>query len=122
MIAYLIVVSLLVPSNLWAAITPHLHSDLSMRLLHGISTAVLLPPLWSLWQQRQRVQKLPAVLLSSFAVVLVVVNCQITVKGMGVQYGWVDHLFLAMACVAVLGFYLLSEPEPEQQQEEPRRS
>ena len=122
MIAYLIVVSLLVPSNLWAAITPHLHSDLSMRLLHGISTAVLLPPLWSLWQQRQRVQKLPAVLLSSFAVVLVVVNCQITVKGMGVQYGWVDHLFLAMACVAVLGFYLLSEPEPEQQQQEPRRS
>ena len=122
MIAYLIVVSLLVPSNLWAAITPHLHSDLSMRLLHGISTAVLLPPLWSLWQQRQRVQKLPAVLLSSFAVVLVVVNCQITVKGMGVQHGWVDHLFLAMACVAVLGFYLLSEPEPEQQQQEPRRS
>ena len=122
MIANLIVVSQLVPSNLWAANTPHLHSDLSMRLLHGISTAVLLPPLWSLWQQRQRVQKLPAVLLSSFAVVLVVVNCQITVKGMGVQYGWVDHLFLAMACVAVLGFYLLSEPEPEQQQEEPRRS
>lgn len=120
MIAYLIVVSLLVPSNLWAAITPHLHSDLSMRLLHGISTAVLLPPLWSLWQQRQRVQKLPAVLLSSFAVVLVVVNCQITLEGMGVQYGWVDHLFLAIACVAVLGFYLLSEPEPEQQQEEPR--
>ncbi|QNI72735.1 hypothetical protein [Synechococcus sp. NOUM97013] len=120
MIAYLIVVSLLVPSNLWAAITPHLHSDLSMRLLHGISTAVLLPPLWSLWQQRQRVQKLPAVLLSSFAVVLVVVNCQITLEGMGVQYGWVDHLFLAIACVAVLGFYLLSEQEPEQQQEEPR--
>ncbi|MAN19376.1 putative conserved membrane protein [Synechococcus sp. A18-25c] len=118
MIPYLIVVSLLVPANLWAAITPHLHSDLSMRLLHGISTAVLLPPLWSLWRQRQRVQKLPAVLLASFAVVLVVVNCQITVKGMGVQYGWVDHLFLAMACVAVLGFYLLSEPDSPQQREQ----
>ena len=120
MIAYLIVVSLLVPSNLWAAITPHLHSDLSMRLLASIST-VLLPPLWSLWQQRQRVQKLPAVLLSSFAVVLVVVNCQITVKGMGVQYGWVDHLFLAMACVAVLGF-ICSVSRNLSSSEEPRRS
>ncbi len=116
MIPYLIVVSLLVPSNLWAAITPHLHSDLSMRLLHGISTAVLLPPLWSLWHQRQRVQMLPAVLLASFAVVLVVVNSRITVMGMGVRYGWVDHLFLAVVCVAVLGFYLLSEPEPENQE------
>ena len=122
MIAYLVLCSLLIPVNAWAAITPHLHSDLSMRLLHGFSTAVLLPPLWSLWQQRQRVQKLPAVMFASFAVVLVVVNCQITVKGMGVNYGWVDHLFLAIACIAVLGFYLLSEPEPEQQQEEPRTS
>ena len=37
---------------------------------------------------------------------------------MGVQYGWVDHLFLAMACVAVLGFYLLSEPDSPQQREQ----
>jgi hypothetical protein len=33
MISYLFVASLLIPVNLWAAITPHLHSDLSMRIL-----------------------------------------------------------------------------------------
>ena len=57
-------------------------------------------------------------LLSSFAVVLVVVNSQITLEGMGVQYGRVDHLILAIACVAVLGFYLLSEPDSPQQREQ----
>ena len=49
MIAYLVFCSLLIPANLWAAITPHLHSDLSMRVLHGVSTLALLPLLWSLW-------------------------------------------------------------------------
>ena len=43
MIPYLILISLLVPANLWASITPHLHSDLSMRLLHGVSTAQNIP-------------------------------------------------------------------------------
>ena len=32
MLAYLVLSSLLIPANLWAAITPHLHSDLSTRL------------------------------------------------------------------------------------------
>ena len=43
MIIYLILCSLLIPVNIWAAITPHLLSDLSMRILHGLSTVVLLP-------------------------------------------------------------------------------
>ena len=43
MIIYLILCSLLIPVNISAAITPHLHSDLSMRILHGLSTVVLLP-------------------------------------------------------------------------------
>ena len=46
MLAYLIAVSLLIPANLWAAITPHLHSEVSMRILHGLSTLALLPLLW----------------------------------------------------------------------------
>ena len=49
MISYLILCSLLIPVNLWAAITPHLHSDLSMRILHGASTLLLLPLLVTLW-------------------------------------------------------------------------
>ena len=122
MIPYLILVSLLVPANLWASITPHLHSDLSMRVLHGVSTLVLLPPLFSLWRQRRQVQRLPALLLASFAVVLVVVNSKITVMGMGVQYGWVDHLFLAIACIAVLTFYLLNDAEDEFPEQETRTS
>ena len=48
MIAYLVFCSLMIPANLWAAITPHLHSDLSMRVLHGMSTLALLPLLLSL--------------------------------------------------------------------------
>ena len=30
MIPYLMICSLMIPVNLWAAITPHLHSELSM--------------------------------------------------------------------------------------------
>ena len=122
MIAYLILISLLVPANLWASITPHLHTDLSMRLLHGVSTLVLLPPLVSMWRQRRQIQRLPALLLASFAVVLVVVNSKITAMGMGVEYGWVDHLFLAIACLAVLSFYLLSDEEDELQEQQTRTS
>ena len=122
MIAYLIQISLLVPANLWASITPHLHTDLSMRLLHGVSTVVLLPPLVSMWRQRRQIQRLPALLLASFAVVLVVVNSKITAMGMGVEYGWVDHLFLAIACLAVLSFYLLSDEEDELQEQQTRTS
>ena len=122
MIAYLILISLLVPANLWASITPHLHTDLSMRLLHGVSTVVLLPPLVSMWRQRRQIQRLPALLLASFAVVLVVGNSKITAMGMGVEYGWVDHLFLAIACLAVLSFYLLSDEEDELQEQQTRTS
>ena len=122
MIPYLILVSLLVPANLWASITPHLHSDLSMRVLHGVSTLVLLPPLFSMWRQRRQIQRLPALLLASFAVVLVVVNSKITAMGMGVEYGWVDHLFLAIACLALLSFYLLSDEEDELQQQQQTRT
>ena len=43
MIAYLLLTSLLIPVNIWAAITPHLHSVVSMRILHGVSVLVLLP-------------------------------------------------------------------------------
>ena len=113
MIAYLILCTLLVPANLWATITPHLHSELSMRLLHALSTAVLIPPLVSLWRQRRSVQLLPALLFAPFSVVLVVVNIHIALIGMGVRFGWIDHLFLTIACLAVIAFYLLSGDEAE---------
>ena len=111
MIAYLILCTLLVPANLWATITPHLHSELSMRLLHALSTAVLIPPLVSLWRQRRSVQPLPGLLFASFLVVLVVVNIHIALMGMGVRFGWIDHLFLTIACLAVIAFYLLNGDE-----------
>ena len=113
MIAYLILCTLLVPANLWATITPHPHSEVSMRLLHALSTAVLIPPLVSLWRQRRSVQLLPALLFAPFSVVLVVVNIHIASIGMGVRFGWIDHLFLTIACLAVIAFYLLSGDEAE---------
>ena len=112
MIAYLVFCSLLIPANLWAAITPHLHSDLSMRVLHGIATVALLPLLMVLWQQRRQLQPVAALVLGVFAVVLVIVNSWITTMGMGVEFGWLDHVLLALANISVLVFFLL-QPEPE---------
>ena len=50
MIAYLVFCYLLITAILSAAITPHLKSDLSMRVLHESPPALL--PLLALWQQR----------------------------------------------------------------------
>ena len=107
MLAYLVLSSLLIPANLWAAITPHLHSDLSMRVLHGLSTLVLLPLLLTLWRQRRRDLRLAALVLSVFLIVMVAVNLWITAMGMGVQFSWLDHVFLAIACSCVLAYFLL---------------
>ena len=111
MLFYLLLTSLLIPANLWAAITPHLHSELSMRVLHGVSTAVLLPLLISLWRQRLQLQRLPASVLAVFVIVMVVVNLQITAMGMGVVYGWLDHVFLAIAAACVVLYYLIAPDE-----------
>ena len=112
MIAYLVFCSLLIPANLWAAITPHMHSDLSMRVLHGIATVALLPLLVALCRERRHLQQVAALVLGVFAVVLVIVNSWITAMGMGVEFGWLDHVLLALANISVLVFFLL-QPEPE---------
>lgn len=111
MILYLVFCSLLIPANAWAAITPHLHSDFSMRVLHGLSTAALLPLLGALWSDRSQLMRLPALVLMVFSVMMVLVNSWITVMGMGVQFGWLDHLLLVVAQISVLLFFLL-EPQP----------
>jgi hypothetical protein len=112
MIPFLVFCSLLIPVNLWAAITPHMHSDVSMRILHGVCTVVLIPLLWTLWAQRRLLRSLPALVLAIFAMVMVVVNSWITAMGMGVQFGWLDHLFLALSEVALTLLFLMA-PEPE---------
>ena len=110
MISYLVLCSLLIPVNLWAAITPHLHSDVSMRILHGASTLMLLPLLITLWNDRRQLQVIPAIVMAVFAIVMVVVNSWITAMGMGVEFGWLDHVLLAAAEVSVVAFFLL-EPQ-----------
>ena len=87
MVFYLIFCSLLIPVNLWAAITPHLHSDLSMQILHATSTLVLLPLLASLWIQRKQLNQLTGFILSIFLCVIVVINNWIAFVGMGVRNG-----------------------------------
>ena len=112
MIAFLVFCSLLIPVNIWAAITPHMHSEISMRILHGLCTVVLIPLLWAMWNQRRLLQPLLTLLLAIFAVVMVVVNSWITVMGMGVELGWLDHLLLALSELALTVFFLMA-PEPE---------
>ena len=111
MIFYLIFCSLLIPVNLWAAITPHLHSELSMQLLHATSTLVLLPLLASLWIQRKHLNQFNGFVLSIFLCVIVVINTWITIMGMGVKNGWIDHIFLALAAASV-DTYFLFMPTP----------
>ena len=107
MIAYLLLTSLLIPVNIWAAITPHLHTTLSMKVLHGVSILVLLPLLRSLWRDRRVIQRLPAIVLAIFLTVMVVVNVSITIQGMQLEFGWVDHLFLSLAALSVEAYYLM---------------
>ena len=107
MILYLLLSSLMIPVNIWAAITPHLHSALSMRILHGVSVLVLLPLLISLGRDWKVIQPVPALVLTIFLIVMVVVNIQIAIQGMGVEFGWIDHLFLALGALSVEGYYFL---------------
>ena len=109
MILYLLFTSLLIPVNIWAAINAHTHTDLSMRILHSVSVLVLLPLLVSLWCDRRVIQPVVALLLAIFLLVMVVVNVTIAVQGMGVEFGWIDHLFLALAALSVEAYYLLEE-------------
>jgi len=109
MIFYLLFTSLLIPVNIWAAINAHTHTDLSMRILHSVSVLVLLPLLVSLWCDRRVIQPVVALLLAIFLLVMVVVNVTIAVQGMGVEFGWIDHLFLALAAASVEAYYLLEE-------------
>ena len=85
-----------------------MHSDLSMRVLHGLSTLVLLPLLWGLWTQRRHLNTLSTIVLAVFALMLVIVNSWITVKGMPVDFGWLDHWLLALAKISVLTFFLVA--------------
>ena len=110
MLAYLIVTSLLIPANLWAAITPHLHSEVTMRILHGTSTLVLLPLLWQLWVRRKQ-DFLPVnLLLAVFLLVMVFVNIWITAMGMGVKFGWPERTFLAIAISNVIAYFFVDLP------------
>ena len=106
MILYLLFCAFMVPVNLWAAQTPHLHSDTSMRILHAVSTIVLIPVLISLWQLRRVIIKPLAVFYAVFMVVMVVVNAWITAMGMDNEMGWLDHVFLSVAAASVIAFYL----------------
>ena len=107
MTPYLMICSLMIPVNLWAAITPHLHSELSMQILHGVSTLILLPLLISLWRDRSSIHTFSASVLAVFVIVLIMVNSKIAFLGMGVEFGWLDHLFLALGALSVGAYYLL---------------
>ena len=106
MITYLLVCLLLIPGNIWAAITPHLHSIASMRALHLASSIALMPALISIWNRRSVLKRNPLVyFLAAFLTILLVVNLWITYAGMGVHMGWLDHYFLAIANLSVIAYF-----------------
>ena len=82
-----------------------------MRILHGVCTVVLFPLLWALWRKRKFLQPVFTLILAIFCVVMLTVNAWITAMGMGVEMGWLDHLFLALSEIYVVTFILLA-PEP----------
>ena len=82
-----------------------------MRILHGVCTVVLVPLLLALWRQRKLLQPVFTLILAIFCMVMLTVNAWITAMGMGVEMGWLDHLFLALSEISVVTFFLLA-PEP----------
>ena len=112
MIAFLLACLFLVPGNIWAAITPHLHSLASMRALHLVSSIALVPAVISIWNRRSALKRNPlAYFLVAFLVILLVVNLWIAYAGMGVEMGWLDHWFLAVANLSIIA-YFFGAPEP----------
>lgn len=115
MALYLLIAALFIPLNLWAAITPHLHSDLSMRGLHGATVLLLLPGLVDLLSDlmgtRVAPRRVAQLVLSIFLITLAVINSWVVVAGMGVEMGWLNHLLLCLALVALIAFYLLRPQE-----------
>ena len=72
---------------------------------------MLFPLLWSLWLRRHDLSRWPALSLALFAVLMVVVNSWIAGMGMGVEFGWLDHVTLARTEVALIAYFLLG-PDP----------
>jgi hypothetical protein len=112
---YLLIAALFIPLNLWAAITPHLHSDHSMRVLHGVSVLLLLPGLVDLLGDlkgtRVAPRRMAQLVLAIFLITLTVINGWVVVAGMGVEMGWLNHLLLCLALLALIAFYLLRPEE-----------
>ena len=100
------------PARLEQELLFHSNANTSLWIEDNSGTLVLLPLLWTLWTQRRLLWPLPALLLAIFTTVMVVVNSWITAMGMGVEFGWLDHLLLALSEVALTVFFLTA-PDPE---------
>jgi len=93
-------VGTLVPLNLLAAAFTHSHSDTSMRMLHGYSSLGLLIGVYScvalISIQLNLTRKLLATILLAVNIIFLYVNTWITAKGMGIPYGRLFHVLLAI--------------------------
>ena len=93
-------VGTLVPLNLLAAAFTHSHSDTSMRMLHGYSSLGLLIGVYSsvalIFIQLNLGRKLLASFLLTVNIIFLYINTWIAVKGMGIPYGRLFHVLLAI--------------------------
>jgi len=107
--AVMIVAAVLVPINIWTAIVPHLHDFTAMRLLHLVSSAVFALALGLLANNCPITKnkcaplvKVVGVTYGLFLLIMIIVNVNIARTGMGVDYGWLDHYFLAFGSLAII--------------------
>ena len=105
----MVVAALLIPVNVFTAIVPHMHDFVAMRLLHLISSGVFAIALGLLLSNCPITKgkcapqiKILAVTYALFLLTMVVVNVNIARTGMGVDYGWLDHYFLAIGCLVIV--------------------
>ena len=105
----MIIAAVLIPINIWTAIVPHLHDFAAMRLLHLGCSAVFAFALGLLANNCPITKskcappiKILGVTYGFFLLTMVVVNVNIARTGMGVDYGWLDHYFLAFGSLAII--------------------
>ena len=93
-------VGTLVPLNLLAAAFTHSHSDTSMRMVHGYSSLGLLIGVYRsvalIFIQLNLGRKLLASFLLTVNIIFLYINTWIAVKGMGIPYGRMFHVLLAI--------------------------
>ncbi|MEB3331366.1 MAG: hypothetical protein VKI83_02585 [Synechococcaceae cyanobacterium] len=109
MLIYLLLITLLVPLNLWSAVAPHLLTAQMLPLLQLLTALVLLPGLLDLLgdvRRAPRWQRTPPLLLLALTATLIPASLQSSLHGTSLESGWIQHLLASLALLSLAIFYL----------------